>query len=436
MATIKIQNVGAIKLVNFRTNKINVFIGPQSSGKSTIAKILSFCSWLEKEVVTTQNIAKINQKFVDKNLKEFHRIESYFNETSVIEYEGDAIKFSYINGKTSIEKLDSFDDAVAHRTSYIPAERIIASVPLVRTFEMQQSSLRSFLFDWWKISSTYTKDNALSLPDMEMVYYHDPEQNKDIIRLSENEEIDLSSASSGLQSIVPLYATLKYSVDWVYEHESELSFDKSKEYDEAVRRRYLRMILSNTKDEDIERLLNDTTVPSLSAKDIMMLSQYENVSSRLFKNEKFFNFFKFVNNITKTHYTNVIIEEPELNLFPCTQVELMYDIVKMMHPERDNVVITTHSPYILYALNNCMLASRVNSCNAELLEQIDYNGGKVDSSIVSVWELREGRLVGINGDGSTIQDEDGLIRDNYFDRIMGNVMSDFRNLLSVYESSK
>ena len=47
---ITIQNVGPIKDLTLPLNRINVLIGPQSSGKSTIAKLLSFCSWLEKEM--------------------------------------------------------------------------------------------------------------------------------------------------------------------------------------------------------------------------------------------------------------------------------------------------------------------------------------------------------------------------------------------------
>ena len=48
MARLIIRNIGPIKNVDIELNKVNVFIGEQSSGKSTIAKIISFCSWLEK----------------------------------------------------------------------------------------------------------------------------------------------------------------------------------------------------------------------------------------------------------------------------------------------------------------------------------------------------------------------------------------------------
>ena len=52
---ITIQNVGPIKDITLPLNRVNVLIGPQSSGKSTIAKLLSFCSWLEKEMIIPDN---------------------------------------------------------------------------------------------------------------------------------------------------------------------------------------------------------------------------------------------------------------------------------------------------------------------------------------------------------------------------------------------
>ena len=44
---IEISNVGPIEHVVLNLNKINVLMGEQSSGKSTIAKIISFCNWVE-----------------------------------------------------------------------------------------------------------------------------------------------------------------------------------------------------------------------------------------------------------------------------------------------------------------------------------------------------------------------------------------------------
>ena len=66
MAHFIIKNIGPINHTEFDLNRVNVFIGPQSVGKSTIAKIISFCLWLEK---TT-----IRQQHVDNKEKQLHLI--------------------------------------------------------------------------------------------------------------------------------------------------------------------------------------------------------------------------------------------------------------------------------------------------------------------------------------------------------------------------
>ena len=59
-------------------------------------------------------------------------------------------------------------------------------------------------------------------------------------------------------------------------------------------------------------------------------------------------------------YTQFVIEEPEQNLFPDTQCELLYFLLSCLnHGKAHRAIITTHSPYILYALNNCILANIV-----------------------------------------------------------------------------
>ena len=55
MAKLIIRNVGPIKDINIELNKINVIIGPQSSGKSTINKIACYCTWVEKKVSLEQS---------------------------------------------------------------------------------------------------------------------------------------------------------------------------------------------------------------------------------------------------------------------------------------------------------------------------------------------------------------------------------------------
>ena len=82
MARLIIRNIGAIRNVEIELNRFNVFIGPQSSGKSTIAKIISFCLWLEKNSVLSSREGDFKAQFMA-----FHNIdENYFSEDSFIQY--------------------------------------------------------------------------------------------------------------------------------------------------------------------------------------------------------------------------------------------------------------------------------------------------------------------------------------------------------------
>ncbi|OYT12881.1 MAG: hypothetical protein B6I19_08035 [Bacteroidetes bacterium 4572_114] len=76
MSKITIRNIGPIKDVTLNLNKVNVIMGPQSSGKSTIAKIISYCQWVEKRFILDGEFKyDFSEQFMD-----FHRIsEVYFS---------------------------------------------------------------------------------------------------------------------------------------------------------------------------------------------------------------------------------------------------------------------------------------------------------------------------------------------------------------------
>lgn len=80
MNTLEIHNIGPISRLKIPINRLNVIIGKQSSGKSTIAKILSFCMWLEKDVVAHQDKEYVDRDFLKKHLLEYHKIINYLKD--------------------------------------------------------------------------------------------------------------------------------------------------------------------------------------------------------------------------------------------------------------------------------------------------------------------------------------------------------------------
>ena len=80
MSHLIIRNIGPIKDVDINLKRFNFFIRPQSSGKSTIAKILSTCSWIEKEIATTLDEHRVADAVAFRSLMvDFHKMTGYFD---------------------------------------------------------------------------------------------------------------------------------------------------------------------------------------------------------------------------------------------------------------------------------------------------------------------------------------------------------------------
>ena len=422
MTTIAIKNIGPIKEVaTISLNKINVFMGPQSSGKSTIAKIISFCTWVEKDVATNQSLSeyKENKTYFRERLESFHKIKGYFNSDSYIRYKSEVIDIVWENEEFSISWVDRY----AYKRSkiaYIPSERNMVILPEARKSEFGNTNIRSFLFDWFEARKKYSDKNKLSVLNLGVNYYYVEGSEEDHIRGSNNDsEYDIL-LSSGLQSITPLIAIIEYLTKWIYD-EDTISF----ELDE--RRQRVNRILA---EEKVLKPYYDKDYLPIEDRQDFTKSFNEKLHEKEEKAVKYFEEYKTISNsLFKTTNSQFIIEEPEQNLFPEAQRDLVYYFLqKCLDREGNRLTLTTHSPYVLYALNNCMMTGLVRDKMEENeLSKLKCNQSKINPVDISIYEIREGVV------RDTIQGKDGLISDNYFDQKMKDLMDDFYLMLNYYE---
>jgi predicted ATPase len=409
MARLIVKKIGPIREIDIELKKVNVFMGPQGSGKSTLAKIISFCSWMEKG---NENTEEVQKSGLISKLMQYHRMEGYFSEDSQLAYVGDNVCLYYqFQGSFPVswkgfspEPLYNDNEFVLYyneksinpKVAYIPAERnFVSVVPNLNKYSEKDDSLQSFVNDWFEAKRAFTEQNPLKIEMLGIEYYYNAKTDSDII-MQDGQKIRLNQSSSGFQSVVPLMALLGYLSTTIYKENKPFSPAENEQ---------MREILSHVSNEasDMEQKVIERI--------------------RGFLQGKVF-----------TH-TQFIIEEPEQNLFPNTQCDLMCHLLDCLnHGKTHRAVITTHSPYILYALNNCMLANIVK----DSIPDDEFDGLQVGCANVfirpedvAVWEIEDGRMKTYNDDAknSTIQDKDGLIRKNYFNHVMGKVMSDFNNLL-------
>mgnify|MGYP003601554736 CR=1 FL=1 len=413
MSRIKIENIGPVKNVDFNLNKVNIIMGPQSSGKSTIAKIISFCQWVEKRFILDGDFKySFSEQFIN-----FHRVsEEYFSKDSLIEYESDFIKFSYKGNKHKflIDKKKDFSNYSKSKNIYIPAERNFVSViPNLGKYKETNDNIMSFLYDWYDTKKKYSKLKKLPILNLNIEYYHIEDSDSDVLRLNKSKkEISLKNASSGLQSVIPLTMLVDYLSNDFFDEKISNSVDEKEEIKKVFLSNFPYIM------DNLERMNELTKSLKIGSNEI-----------ELNENE----FSKIINLMklrSKYYYSSFIIEEPEQNLYPETQRDFIYFLLKNINNKDRNhqALLTTHSPFILYALNNCMMGYKVsdNLTEDEKNELLSYNSW-INPDLVSVWEIDKN-----NGTLINIKDpKTGTISKNFFNQFTNELMNEYYEMLSV-----
>lgn len=400
MSRLIVRNIGPIKEVDIDLKKFNVFIGAQSSGKSTLAKIISFCTWLDKH--TDRTTKKYVNGAID-SLKKYHRLtDEYFNEDSVIFYQGDNIAYAYNwpKGETITFTEEGYEpelytndtefffgkkDRVTNpKIIYIPAERsFVSAVPTLREYQEDNDNLQDFVNTWFRVKRKYPQEKALEILNLGVRYYYQEDSYRDWVIIEGGRKIPLESSSSGLQSIIPLLVLVRWMSEGIYAEEKPFS---------------------PAENEEIEKIVL-SGIADLNKQDASIVDKLDR-------------FIGFLSGRIYTH-TQFIIEEPEQNLFPETQCELMYHILSAVnHGKNHRLVMTTHSPYILYALNNSIEGFSVSDKLPESIKStIKSSSSFINPDDVNIWQIRDGRL-------ETIKEGDS-IGQHYFNEIMNSVLDDY-----------
>jgi hypothetical protein len=134
-----------------------------------------------------------------------------------------------------------------------------------------------------------------------------------------------------------------------------------------------------------------------------------------------------------------IIEEPELNLFPATQKELIGDLVEQCTQNGNELLMNTHSPYVLTALNNLIFAYQVAQVLPERAEDIatiiprEQWLNPDDVAAYYVGEDENGVKGGIH---SIFNKKTGLIGQNELDEISEELGDEFDSLMNIYRTRK
>lgn len=342
MKHIHIENIGPVKVADFDLKRFNVIIGPQSSGKSCILKIASYCTWVEKHIEMAQSAEEFRKEnyFIER-LVSFHKLHNYLDATSIIRYETQYMQFEYTEDKGFIFKWkNSRWNYRRPKISYIPAERNLVSVLTDwMNISMKRNNISDFMSDW-NIARNYEHD--LRILNLGITYHYDYNRNADTIMTKDGKPVDLTNASSGLQSIIPLLVYLRYISKDIYTEEARGNFKERSQNEELPLTIYNILIKEKNKAPQESDVIDVSSgMPSFIFKKIGSFNFK-------FKNDKDASRIETIyKNFSNTHNSVAFIEEPEENLFPPTQKRLIQWIID--NSQTTSYTIATHSPYVLTA---------------------------------------------------------------------------------------
>lgn len=408
-----IKNLGPIDTVEMEMKRINLIIGPQSSGKSSVLKVACYCTWVEKRISIEQNPEKFAASgYFEKNMLSFHKLEGFIRKDTYIEYESDIMKFSFSKG----DEIFQFEwknrwDYRKSKISYIPAERnIVATIPNWFEVNMANNNIRNFMADWEIARKNFTDQNRLDILNLGVSYFYDSKSKEDKMQVAEGRLLDFTNTSSGLQSLVPLYVFLKYFTEMFFRKEGDEGSVMGGEM-----KKHLAEVISL---EVFSQKQTHSEVPS--PWNALGWFRSEEESER---------FSVLFSNFTKINNCNVFLEEPEENLFPLTQRDLVNTLVQMINGERKhNLFITTHSPYVMASFNNLIQAGDVleeDKTKKEELKKIMPLSLALNYEDVGAYAIKDGNMHTI------MDDEMRLISPTELDAVSDEISIQFGKLLEL-----
>jgi AAA15 family ATPase/GTPase len=131
-----------------------------------------------------------------------------------------------------------------------------------------------------------------------------------------------------------------------------------------------------------------------------------------------------------------VIEEPEAHLFPIAQKHLIELLVFLANAKPENqVIITTHSPYVLTTLNNLLLATRVVAKNPSAEDEVAEVAPKafrIDPTTFAAYSLGNSFDENEPYCANIVDPETAMIAQNYLDTVSDLLGMEFDHLRNIH----
>lgn len=473
MQKIVIRNFGAIKEADIEVKKILVLIGEQASGKSTVAKLIYFFKALSDRVfdryyTSESSIFSFAEHIASPIRDEFYKLfgSAYRFQDFEITYYYDIDKKYYIklhlgiNRELIVDGSNNFKNGAFHlllnasKNQITLIEEQIKNVPDNRKkLALTEDKLGYIQALSFNINNAFSNDqnvyNYIIAGRESTVSYQstfesylektlmdaleDNRKKSEIDRAQSVDEVLMLDFLREVQRFRKVFNANGGSfINVIAGFLDRKTKAKSSENEKKDNRLYS-LVLKNSEeilkgeyeiDQNGEKIkisdLESVYLKDASSgqKESIRILQYVLLS--ILENQRFFR----------------VVEEPEAHLFPVAQKKLIELLVLMANymPE-SQLVITTHSPYVLTVINNLLFAARVIGKNPKVAKDVDKiidQAFSIDPKLFSAYSLASAKK---NSGENIFNENSGVIKQNYLDIVSEMLSADFNRLYNIHAKS-
>lgn len=420
MPSLRVKNFGPIRqglmendgFINM--TPLTVFCGNQATGKSTVAKLYSTFIWLEKECSRIE-IEKLDQFIPDFiTLCRNQRLDEYLSDDTELNYIGSIFSFCYEAGKIKWDTVNYSDFKLEYnrpKIMYVPSERnLLTTIEDAGNIKRLPMMLSLFL-DEYDNARKNSKTGLFKIPVSGVMIQYDKDTLSTRVISKNNASVSIYNSSSGIQSVAPLSIVTRFLTE-----DSKFDFEKSVRSLSSNEKKLLKPLFRNPLFFQFKEFeLAEEIIDAIFYGRKYDFADYDKIKAAL---KPFFNSC-FIN----------IVEEPEQNLYPDSQSKVLYELLECMNEnEHNQLVLTTHSPYMISYITLAAKAFELaaKGVPSESIEKIIPIKAAVDGEKISVYEMQE------DGSITKLRNYDNLPSDeNVLNKAMAQGNESFADLLDL-----
>jgi AAA15 family ATPase/GTPase len=419
MQTIEIKNFSVIKHCKIEIKRFTVLIGPQASGKSVIAKLVYFFNDMfdTKFLVGITKELTINEikKQIQNSFREMFPVYTWKDQPFSIFFQNDEL---FIQIEYSKKKSDKLIFSIIFSKSITKTVvKIRKTYISLAAKERNDRKLRLQMHPQYNI---YTKAIDSTL------------QTNPAAKFFKNQSLFIPASRSFFSILQNNIFTLIFNdihLDFFLTHFGEILEFYRKEYN-LLSTLDAKSEIFTTSSRIMNKIISGdyihkNNIDWISCKQGMI--NLENASSGQQEAlPMLITLCMIASNQTYSKSPMVFIEEPEAHLFPTAQKSIIDLFSLIYHHTQSEIFLTTHSPYILSALNNLVTAAEAdNEQNHEKVLEILGDACPVNYEDVAAYNVENGTATSIRND------EDKLIGTNIIDEVSDVVAEQFDKLLDL-----